>query len=176
MGQYYFPVLLNDDRTLKQWFEPWAFENGAKLIEHSYVGNNFVEAVVAAIRDNPTKLVWLGDYSDNDILWDKCKKSEEKKAKVKKADVSGLRYFVNHDRREWFDLEKQKVPAFPSDEELSFHPLPILTADGNGNGGGDYCGDHMEYVGLWAYNSIEATTKRPDDRNYKEITPWFSEL
>lgn len=42
MGQYYRPVCILDDRL--ESISSYDYDNGAKLMEHSYIGNNFVEA------------------------------------------------------------------------------------------------------------------------------------
>jgi len=39
-------------------------------------------------------------------------------------------------------------------EEFVLHPIPILTAIGNGKGGGDYKGYDMGWVGVWALDPI----------------------
>ena len=35
-----------------------------------------------------------------------------------------------------------------------FHPLSLLTAEGNGSGGGDYYGPNIDMVGTWARDII----------------------
>ena len=73
MGQYYEPVCLDK----KQYLNSWNFGNGAKLIEHSWRGNNFVEAVVQLLSPGAPwykkRLVWAGDYADEgkflDLKW-----------------------------------------------------------------------------------------------------------
>ena len=73
MGQYYKPVVLNQD--WKENEKPVAasllcydFGNGAKLMEHSYVGNNFVNAAIEMIKivggGKAVPFVWVGDYAD----------------------------------------------------------------------------------------------------------------
>lgn len=44
------------------------FDNGLKLMEHSWVGNRFVNAVMYEMVDNPVRLAWVGDYSDSAIV------------------------------------------------------------------------------------------------------------
>ena len=41
MGQYYKPINLDD----KQWLYSHDFGDGLKLMEHSWIGNDFVGAV-----------------------------------------------------------------------------------------------------------------------------------
>jgi hypothetical protein len=42
------------------------------------------------------------------------------------------------------------------------HPLPILTAEGNGRGGGDYHGPNIDMVGTWARDVISMENEAPD--------------
>ena len=53
------------------------------------------------------------------------------------------------------------------------HPLSLLTASGNGRGGGDYRGHNKHLVGLWAGDVISSDSKVP--QGYEEITPDFRE-
>lgn len=70
MGQYYKPLLIHEDGTEKSAYSH-DFGNGLKLMEHSWVGNNFVNAVLHEIVDKPTRVAWLGDYS-NDAVEGEC--------------------------------------------------------------------------------------------------------
>ncbi len=67
MGQYYMPTLIAKDGTISTLYSHH-YDNGLKLMEHSYIGNNFVNAVCTQIWKNPMKVAWIGDYSD--IPWE----------------------------------------------------------------------------------------------------------
>lgn len=75
MGQYYTPILLTmtGRRRAIGNFCAYDYDNGKKLMEHSYLGNKLVESVVAFMMScdefAPT-VVWLGDYADlgEDVL------------------------------------------------------------------------------------------------------------
>jgi len=54
-------------------------------------------------------------------------------------------FLTNHSKKTCINL---------ADELSDIHPLPILTANGNGQGGGDYHGSNMALVGFWAGDSI----------------------
>jgi hypothetical protein len=64
MGQYYKPVNLDT----MEYLYSHDFDNGLKLMEHSYIGNNFVGAVERLLSpEGPwhrCRLVWAGDYAD----------------------------------------------------------------------------------------------------------------
>ena len=55
------------------------------------------------------------------------------------------------------------------------NPLPLLTACGNGRGGGDYhdCYPDYDKVGTWAFDIIECTDARPE--GYEKYEPCFTE-
>lgn len=64
MGQYYMPTLIAKDGTISTLYSH-DYDNGLKLMEHSYIRNKFVSAVCTQIWKKPTKLAWIGDYSDD---------------------------------------------------------------------------------------------------------------
>ena len=44
MGQYYTPIIIRGNS--KSTYLCYDYDNGAKLMEHSYFGNGFVETVL----------------------------------------------------------------------------------------------------------------------------------
>ena len=62
-------------------------------------------------------------------------------------------------------VDKTKVP---DNDGWAIHPLPLLTCEGNGRGGGDFYGRRgMKLVGSWARHRISVSNKVP--KGYKEI-------
>lgn len=196
MGQYYKAILLDaDKKTPRFHFSSWGFNNGAKLTEHSFIGNTFMGAVEKVIADNPMPLVWGGDYADIEEgkggnLYDLSETmgSEEitpttlnKKLHIKiekllnkLADFSEHknRYILNHSKKEYVD--KEKCPYWLMGEyKMALHPLSLLTAEGNERGGGDYEGTNMRLVGRWSRDTISVSNDVPDD--FVEIIPNFVE-
>jgi hypothetical protein len=177
MGQYYVAVNMDD----MEHVAPHRYDNGAKLMEHSYVGNNFVEAVEFLLIDDGEqkgrwsgkRIVWAGDYADPEK-----DKADNLYSLVEgnglqmliEASPSNYPYLVNLDLEQYVD--KTKCPRYGEDNDWQIHPLPLLTADGNGRGGGDYREDN-DYVGAWSRNRI-ALMKEPP-AGYTEITPNFIE-
>jgi hypothetical protein len=55
------------------------------------------------------------------------------------------------------------------------NPLPLLTACGNGRGGGDFGDCHVGYedVGTWAFDWLEYTRTPPPD--YEAVMYYFNE-
>ena len=182
MGQYFKACFITAKKDkVKKYFDSWDTNNGSKLMEHSYVGNHFVMNVTYKLINSPQRLVWAGDYADEVVgeynyymLCDNTKKSQNKiEMNVIEQALNENTIYINHDKKEWFDLKKQTIPDMKGWNGVA-HPLPILTADGNGRGGGDYEGAHMEMVGMWKGDLIEVSDTIPAD--YKEIKPFFTEM
>jgi hypothetical protein len=66
MGQYYKPVFLSENNKPKNYVYSHDFGSGLKLMEHSWMKNPLVRFVEKQLVDNPQKLVWAGDYADNE--------------------------------------------------------------------------------------------------------------
>ena len=82
-------------------------------------------------------------------------------------NLDTYKYVINIRTKEYIEIPE------PSDTDWIVHPLPILLADGNGRGGGDYDGSDMEFVGKWAFHPIGATNEIP--KGYKELKVHFIE-
>lgn len=178
MGQYYNPICIDTD-VEKYWIYSHDYSNGLKLMEHSYVGNDFVGAVERLLtKGNPwykKPLVWAGDYADTDEgqlrnLYDQCKDYFKIDSGVKPLNS---RYIINHTKGLFVD--KRKCPSetvTQGDEswDMTVHPLPLLTCEGNGRGGGDYRLENI-HTGSWARNVISVSNKKPT--GFKEIQPNF---
>lgn len=195
MGQYYKPILLKEDKkSIDLHFHPIHYDNGMKLMEHSYIGNALVGAAEYFIEDDPCNIVWAGDYADNEPNIDdnlyfiaSCEEYEPqcmtpqyigKKQKKGMGYVLKMfcktskrtRYIINHSKKQFVD--KTKCPILNDEYKMIIHPLPLLTADGNGRGGGDYRGNNKNLVGTWARDYIEVSTSTPP-ADYTEIIPNF---
>lgn len=66
MGQYYRPIFLNNNNKPVSFAYSHDFGCGLKLMEHSWMKNDFVRFVEKQLIDNPQKLVWAGDYADKE--------------------------------------------------------------------------------------------------------------
>ena len=204
MGQYYKAVVLkNDKKTVKNYIMSWDFDNGAKLMEHSYIGNVFVGCLEKLLIKCAQCVVWAGDYADGEPdVWDTegddmniYNIAENEGTAIKnehpflkgediwnmsdekyyahfpyRKEIEGKDWFVlNHDKKQYYKRPKH------DDENNVINPLPLLTCEGNGRGGGDYEGTHMELVGTWSRDSIEYLNELPDGCYYTEIHPDFRE-
>lgn len=199
MGQYYTPILMGKRYGVQGTLYSHEYDNGLKLMEHSYLGNNFVNAVLRKIDHQPMRIAWMGDYADSPYPEDDNKIREPYQRKLPKADFlrifkqSGKKrihpeslegfdspdsfggwYLINHTRKAYVDLgEYQRMNGWTEkwrdrDGVLheywsAIHPLPLLTACGNGRGGGDYHDQYPDYgkVGTWAFDLIEFASYEP---------------
>lgn len=270
MGQYFQPVILADDKKkVINWMYSHAYDNGLKLMEHSYIGNDFVSAFETLIANKPKNVVWAGDYADGETktrntkvtfpdeiikfikeniseisskidtlkddadgakpslvininynkdlvlhskelqyieeiksvlikkvnsivssvkdyedysisvipgtniqdnimtipvlfylqnIYHKCKNDRQTNPEIK--DMSEFRYIVNHDKKEFVD--KTKVPDIKGEKGWKIHPLPLLTCESNGRGGGDFRGADKR-IGTWARDLISVEQEKPAD-------------
>ena len=176
MGQYYKPISIDK----KQYLISHDYGNGLKLMEHSWIGNEFVAAVENLIKKGgkwyKDRIVWGGDYADeepnsNENLFDLVDSEKSKINPPAKKDES-LRYVVNLDKKEFVDLEKVPVThTFDDGQVMKVHPLPLLTCDGNGRGGGDFRDDDpLELIGRWKKERVIMRKTRPKaNRGFREI-------
>jgi hypothetical protein len=174
MGQYYKPISIDK----KQFVYSHAYGNGLKLMEHSWIGNPFVGIVEDLVAEGGAwhgdRIVWAGDYADDEKnrksnLWSLI--GDKDKNEIKPEPTKNkYRYVVNLDTEEFVDTKK--VPLSEVYEEdgkewpFQIHPLPILTCEGNGRGGGDLH-KKSDLVGKWARNRVIVSKRKP--KGYTEM-------
>ena len=85
--------------------------------------------------------------------------------------ANGLKrlYLWNYTKKEYVSLGCYYALAGVK-KDNSLHPLPILTACGNGQGIGDYYGKNKAYVGRWAFDKIGIYESMPKSNEWKDIT------
>jgi hypothetical protein len=200
MGQYYKPINTDKIQFLYSHDYKYEFEgrdgnmvqcgNGLKLMEHSYIGNNFVGAVERLLLPDGAwykdHIVWCGDYADffsdsdgNEIgfNWYTFVGENEDQTKITPFNDKDniidekFKFILNHDKKQFVDRSKKLTTQW--DDDTFINPLPILLADGNGRGGGDYHGDDMDNVGVWAYDPISIEDNVP--KGFTELVLAFKE-
>lgn len=178
MGQYYMAIILqenedNEPEYIMAYLE--AFGSGMKLTEHSYLENPFVNTFEYQLTKEgifyKKRVVWAGDYADNEKgseinLYKLTEKYPDKSLNSLNIPVrvtNKFHYIVNHTKKQYTDKRKQRL----------FHPLPLLTTEGNGRGGGDFRGKGDNLIGIWARDVISVETEIPD--KYNELICEFKE-
>jgi hypothetical protein len=165
MGQYYYPIILSADGKIVVWMCAHNYGNGLKLLEHSYLGNNFVSTFEFGLSPegphHKSRVVWAGDYADADPdqennLYQMC--DEYTMIVPQEKDTTIYRYIVNHSKKQFVD----KMACKAGEEEMKYHPLPLLTCEGNGRGGGDYRRE-SPLIGSWARDIISVEEVTPLD-------------
>lgn len=174
MGQYYKPTLKPKGGRVWKCFNPWDFNNGVKLMEHSYIGNAVTNYVKNLILRTPMRLVWAGDYADDEKGKDKnlyflFEAKEPKDKSVPQESIESMRYLVNHKKKLYVDYSKVEKDEYG----YRIDPMPLLCAEGNGRGGGDYHGSAMNLIGSWARDLISVESEIPN--GYTELVPSFRE-
>ena len=66
MGQYYRCIFLTENNKPLASVSSYDFGSGAKLMEHSWMKNPFVRFVERQLMVEPQKVVWGGDYADQE--------------------------------------------------------------------------------------------------------------
>ena len=174
MGQYYKPMLKPKGGRVWKCFNPWDFNNGVKLMEHSYIGNAVTNYVKNLILRTPMRLVWAGDYADvekgkDTNLYFLFEAKEPKDKSVPQESIESMRYLVNHKKKLYVDYSKVEKGEYGH----RIDPMPLLCAEGNGRGGGDYQGYAMSLIGSWARDLISVESEIPN--GYTELVPSFRE-
>lgn len=190
-------ICVNIDKG--QYLKPEDYEKGSNILEHAYIGSEFmnaVETILVLKKWRTDRIVWAGSKMDNYIHLGKFVKESsileaeengvelqlyqfaldhfERIAPYKNRDEFGCYYLVNHTKKEYVDkIDENNGYWKVSNVGRVIHPLALLLASGNGRGRLDYEGTSMELVGSWAGDRISTQNSLPDD-DYIKIETNFS--
>ena len=166
MGQYYKAYTKNATEEKVWSMQSTQFETthdfeyyiGVKLMEHSWYGNTLTDAMSFYLYKNPTQLAWVGDYAREHEMHPMCwGKDEDTDFNYVPSDQRfdyHNKWLVNHTTKEAFDLT-------PTSNSWVVYPISVITACGNGRGGGDYRGNH-KMVGAWAMHILSIEDAVPE--------------
>ena len=189
MGQYYQPILGDKfgchcvvfDRSINGTYTP------AKLMEHSWWDNDFVNSFSARLYKHKRRVIWCGDYAEPDDfnfqfdspiyvpnyyeIWGETTRPRGSKSSAFTLDD---KFLINHDTRQFVDLNEYK--AISTHDNWIVHPLPLLTAVGNGRGFGDFHEGNIgyEHVGIWAWNLLSIVDSIP--HSFSKFNLVFKEI
>lgn len=162
MGQYYVPLVKREEK-----YTAYSIQSGLKLMEHAWVGNIDSDGIAALLYKSPAQVAWVGDYANETaeeraIYRHAYDGVTEEDIPLCRIDIRN-KVLVNHTKKEYV--------VIADDLEESVHPLPLLTAIGNGRGGGDYRGSDEELVGSWAMDTISLEDDIP--KGYRRLNADF---
>ena len=178
MGQYYDILINQDNKYYHSDRKVDGERKYAKLMEHSWFENDMLKCISNFIYQKPSEVFWVGDYADsvnkkiNTLSVERIKEiynltyrnkdDNIKELSLKSANQISLkdRFLVNHTKKIFIDGNLYFDLAQDTDGWCT-HPLSLLTALGNGQGGGDYFGVDKEKVGAWAGDLISVEDKAP---------------
>lgn len=182
-----------DNGTMKPMSE---MTNTLKMREHAYIDRTITLVVEGYLSpdgpygDGNYGLVWAGDYGPATAPGGKCWQEyvldllepevEDKPVMLSwkmafnfhavkhgsKLQQKSWRYIVNHTKKTYVD----KALLYEEENGSVIHPMCILTAHGNGNGGGDYYGFNKNAASLWALDAISVCNQIPS--GYVLTTDW----
>lgn len=170
MGQYYKPVI--EQGGLVKIFDRSVLPEKeyvmAKLMEHSWWENPTCNAVAKMLFEKSGRVFWCGDYAEDSMA--KWAWNDDRELSLENPEDFTLnnKYILNYDKKVYLDCNKYKKASIDSDGWI-IHPLPLLTALGNGLGGGDYWGINKDEVGKWAGDELEIIKERPNSMEEFEI-------
>jgi hypothetical protein len=188
MGQYYRPIIEEKGKKVVYGTYLDGEYECAKLMEQSWYTNPFVNAVVSRLYNKPNKIAWVGDYAISVVddfpntpvqaLYNTAYGENSMSMQSLKSNDFTLddKFLVNHDTAEFIDLNKYYTENLV--DGYCTHPVSLLTALGNGCGGGDFMyhaesEEQVKNVGKWAWNTLEITDIAP--KGYKEVMYLFRE-
>ncbi len=172
MGQYFKTINLDN----KQWMQS---QTDITLTGHSWIGNEFVGTVMNLMLKGglwyKKRIVWAGDYYgykvDEVYHYSQTAQSDKihpivfmDKETQKRAKL------VNHTKKLYVRYDEM-----PDKDGWVINPLPILTALGNGRGGGDYylSQPDQDKVGIWAGDVLSIEMSVPKGKWYKKFVVNF---
>ena len=190
------------DRSIKKCEGDKAEYVVAKITEHSWIGNWTMDSLSAKLFKHPMRVAWVGDYADQLDEYDIINKDLDYNTAMKLYKIAwndeGTKFhslmvtefeysgtmLVNHSKKLYLKMDKYiKASKYKELDELNedwcAHPLSLLTAIGNGLGGGDYSGVNEDEVGIWAFDVVSFENEEDEgilaNRGYKEFEIRFNE-
>jgi len=159
----------------------------AKKLWQTMVANGTTETSFAEFWAKSTEVYKKDEHGElvGECLYSLADSAENENGKVIRrakpkikasCERNNFRYLINDSKKLYIDLW-----TIPCVDGYRVHPLPILTAEGNGRGGGDYSGLNMNLVGSWARDFIRMQEhdwdflKDLENHGYKKFEPNFME-
>ena len=175
MGQYYHPTIMGKRYGVHGWLYSHEYNNGLKLMEHSYLGNDFVNAVLRKINHQPMRIAWMGDYAESPYIDKDAPDTpdnphmaiEPYMRKLPKADFMRIWQSVYGEVEDGQRL-KAKAPKI--------HPEPLEGFDSPDRFDGWYLINHSanEYVDLGKFQKENGWVESWTDRDGQKVSYWMA--
>lgn len=196
MGQYYQAYLKHCDTGKEKIFNTYIDGEyvGSKLMEHSWIGNHWVDSISCCLFKRKGQLAWVGDYAEasdfpkehQDLITRVLSAWEDDEDADFPQDIPQIKHlrsveinwndkaFVNHTKKEYF-LMYDYINNCTDGQNWCPHPVSLLTAIGNGAGGGDYYGENNKDIGCWALDIVEVLPDNEIPDGYTKRNFYFKE-
>ena len=192
MGQYYSLVIKRKDQEpCELCYDGFkSGHQGLKLTEHSWIGNEWMDAMSHLIYKCPSRIIHYGDYTEDadfeDLnpesmkVWKESIGDEFPVFNIQNLyenlgnpntiefDYKG-KYLCNHDQMCYIDMSEYMNNNKDKDGWV-LNPLALLTAVGNGKGGGDYRGPNQEDLATWVWDEVSIEDTIPEGYDKEEYT------
>ena len=179
------PLTVADFGTIVDEQKDWRVENGDDYKEINLGGvsvmvpiDRIIDLEIKEMLATPLREL-KNCYSDNGVcLYSLCRESADVKSVSNPR--ANPRFILNHTKRQYVDIKHVKCEDIERwGDKWYIHPLPLLTCEGCGRGGGDYhqSPTHPSYkfIGLWARDIISVTNDKAETEGFEEIKPHFHE-
>ena len=197
MGQYYKTVLMSERKDDTQKIITvdnncgFSEYHGLKLMEHSYLNNEWTDLIAVFIYKNKCRMSHVGDYAYEYPQYVLAYNENVAKVALKVDDMcydaGGKilnfnyrgKFLVNWTKETYVSFDEYMKKGFSDwSKEVYICPFTLLTALGNGRGGGDYYNDYpnCKRVGDWAWDVISIEDDAPDGFKQDDVyfTEWFN--
>ena len=167
MEQYFRAVLRKDHLMNWRIYTPAEVKCYPQMKDQAFVDCRYTACVKGLLFQTPAHVIWAGSLADPEPgkernMFD-CARNKRLRPETlipfTKDVFSRMHYLVNHSKRQYIDY----ATALKDDSGNRLDPLPILTAEGNGRGQGDYYGINRELAGIWARDIISIEETPPAD-------------
>lgn len=157
------------------WAGDYADDFTSRMVkENGYTIYDFAKSVIDMLpevseRNNPRQMNnRFQELFGKDIFYPSSYKNwagEDVPSLDCSNSLDTYKYVINLRTKEYIEIPE------PNFEDWIVHPLPLLLAESNGRGGGDYHDNKNVLVGKWAYHPIGATNEIPE--GYKLLVTNF---
>lgn len=171
MGAYY-EATIEDNR-----YNTHAIGSGLKLMEHSYLPNEYCKSIEYLLLNKPQPLVWLCDYHKADSTTEKTWSNTNElidgfETPEEYITNDSNKFFVNHSKKVFISTH-ELIELYDKINTGGWyvHPLPLLcNSNKKSMGGGDMHKD-FDLRSSWCGDNISVELNRDDfNSDFKNVT------